>query len=280
MLNLICPVCSLTLSDTADGKSVHCKNGHLFDKARQGYINLLLSNQKKSKNPGDTQEMVVARTRFLEKAYYSGIVDRLIQYANQQLPKSNNTINYCDIACGEGYYTQKISESLAKKKSAVCTGFDISTPAVKAAARREKHIQWLIASASSIPLLSKSQDFITCLFCRVDYEAAARIAKPGALFIVAETGPSHLIELREKVYDRIDEVRSKIEPANTSNFRLLTTETYTSPVKLTNTQDILDLLTMTPHFWRVKPEKKMELETLTTLDVTLDIRFHVFIAQD
>ena len=65
---VICPLCEKPLSREA--KNWHCENGHTFDVARQGYVNLLTVQQKHSLNPGDTREMVGARRQFLEAGYY------------------------------------------------------------------------------------------------------------------------------------------------------------------------------------------------------------------
>ena len=61
--HLRCPVCSAPLAP--QGKMYDCENGHPFNIAKEGYVNLLLSHQRKSKTPGDEPEMVMARRRFL-----------------------------------------------------------------------------------------------------------------------------------------------------------------------------------------------------------------------
>ena len=65
----ICPLCQspLTIADKTwqcDGS--HIANNpkqtqHSFDVARQGYVNLLPVQQKKSKDPGDSQASIDAR---------------------------------------------------------------------------------------------------------------------------------------------------------------------------------------------------------------------------
>src|SRR5690554_7060145 len=47
-----------------------CPNRHSFDIARQGYVNLLPVQQKRSRHPGDSKAMVVARSRFLNSGIY------------------------------------------------------------------------------------------------------------------------------------------------------------------------------------------------------------------
>ncbi|EVT86802.1 SAM-dependent methlyltransferase [Pseudomonas aeruginosa VRFPA09] len=60
---LICPLCSAALGEVDNG--VACPAGHRFDRARQGYLNLLPVQHKKSLDPGDNAAMVEARRQFL-----------------------------------------------------------------------------------------------------------------------------------------------------------------------------------------------------------------------
>ncbi len=64
----ICPVCSSPL-EAAD-KVYRCINNHTYDLSKGGYVNLLLANQKHSREPGDSREMLEARKSFLNKGYY------------------------------------------------------------------------------------------------------------------------------------------------------------------------------------------------------------------
>jgi len=48
---LICPICQSAL--TAHNNSVRCIFAHSFDRARQGYLNLLPVQHKNSRAPGD-----------------------------------------------------------------------------------------------------------------------------------------------------------------------------------------------------------------------------------
>lgn len=50
----ICPVCKNELNKT--GKSFICSNGHCFDMAKSGYVNLLLKST--GVNHGDNKLMV------------------------------------------------------------------------------------------------------------------------------------------------------------------------------------------------------------------------------
>ena len=52
---LVCPICKNKLILMSEEKTYQCENNHNFDRAKQGYVNLLINNQKKSKLPGDSK---------------------------------------------------------------------------------------------------------------------------------------------------------------------------------------------------------------------------------
>lgn len=66
---LACPVCAEALTSD-DNQHWQCGNQHSFDRARQGYLNLLLAHKKRSRAPGDDAEMVAARQRLLDSGVY------------------------------------------------------------------------------------------------------------------------------------------------------------------------------------------------------------------
>ena len=71
---LICPICQSAL--TAHENSLRCIYQHSFDRARQGYINLLPVQHKNSRAPGDNPAMVQARRNFLSGGHYAPLAER------------------------------------------------------------------------------------------------------------------------------------------------------------------------------------------------------------
>ena len=92
---LICPICQQPLSALDNG--VACPTGHRFDRARQGYLNLLPVQHKNSREPGDNLAMVEARRRFLDAGHYAPLAARLAELAAGYAPQ-----RWLDIARGEG----------------------------------------------------------------------------------------------------------------------------------------------------------------------------------
>ena len=80
----ICPICQSPLLPSADNwrcdGSLNAKStAHSFDVARQGYVNLLPVQQKKSKEPGDSQHSILARQRFLQAGHYQPLQTLIIE---------------------------------------------------------------------------------------------------------------------------------------------------------------------------------------------------------
>ncbi len=299
---LLCPVCKESLQANESNKSLSCENNHSFDRARQGYLNLLLAHKKKSKNPGDSQEMVIARQAFLNSDFYRPISDSLNQIiveaalkldsAEKDSSEKESPIQVLDIGCGEGYYSQRMHHSLSDHQiEHNLFGLDISKDAVIAAAKRAKAealkqdvpttntSEWLVASAIDIPLQAQSIDIATCLFTRLMPESYHKVIKQDGLFICVNTGEKHLIELREKLYEEI--TKAEFDPVKNmgEDFELVDHQQVSYQNTLSSQQQIQDLLLMTPHNWRTKADKKEALASLEELTVTIDAQIHVFKAK-
>lgn len=274
MFQLNCPVCQHSLN--GDNKHLECTNRHSYDAARQGYWNLLLANQKRSKDPGDNAEMIQARRSFLELGYYQPLAERVAcQVA--KVAQQQNSPRILDMGCGEGYYTVQMQQQLDQLESAAkLAGLDISKHAVKAACRLSKEITWTVASGANMPVAEQSLDLISVLFSRLMPEEFARTLKPGAHLLIAYPGDQHLIELRELIYDEVRQ--SEFDPATVlgSRFTLDETETVNYPFTLQTQQEIQQLVAMTPHGWRIGQNAKDKLVALDQLTLTLDVRLALF----
>lgn len=107
MLHTLCPICNNPLEKS--GNSAVCRCGHTFDFAKEGYLYLLMPNEKHSKDPGDNKEMVLARKAFLECGHYAPLANAVAEIISQTY--KNKTITLIDAGVGTGYYLNTVIKS-------------------------------------------------------------------------------------------------------------------------------------------------------------------------
>ena len=139
---LICPVCGKSLE--FDLHAAHCENGHAFDIAKDGYINLLRST-KSGDLIGDDKVSARCRRDFLNKGYYASLKNGLCDIFKDRQG------SVLDICCGEGYYTSALSQN----NNLTVYGFDISREMVRLAAKRGG-CRFFVANMASIPVAQES----------------------------------------------------------------------------------------------------------------------------
>lgn len=242
---LCCPKCREKLE--LKENSYICENGHSFDRARQGYVNLLLPNKRHSSAPGDSHEMVMSRRRFLESGKYDIFSDKLNELVEQFLDGSQK-ISIVDCGCGEGYYGGRLCKHLDKLKiNYELFGFDISKEAVRAAAGKYKQISFAVASTFDIPVKENSADFAVAIFSPMVENEFCRILKTGGYLIYAVPGTRHLMGLKEAVYDEPYENTEK--DTEYKGFRL--TDRRSAKGVITVTGEVaVDLFKMTPYYYK------------------------------
>lgn len=244
---LICPLCQAPLAPVDEG--VACPTGHRFDRARQGYLNLLPVQHKKSRDPGDNQQMVEARRRFLDAGHYAPLAARLAELAAERHPA-----RWLDIGCGEGYYTARLAEALPGAEG---HALDISREAVRRAARRAPQVTWLVASMARVPLAEASCDLLASVFSPLDWQEARRLLAPGGGLLRMGPTREHLYELRERLYDEVRDYDDAKHLAQIPDgMRLAHSETLAYDLQLDEAADRADLLAMTPHGWRATAERR------------------------
>lgn len=257
---LICPICKSSLE--LSGKSLVCRKNHSFDIARQGYVNLLPVQNKKSLHPGDTREMLSARRSFLDSGIYMPVRNIVVSEVSR-LAESLDKPLIVDMGCGEGYYTCSIKDSV---KDCECIGIDISKDAVKMACSRDKSVSWIAATAGCIPVKNDSTDIITAIFSLISKNEYLRILKKGGFVVEITAGNDHLKELKQIIYDEVY-VQNKKPSFIGEEFKEIKREEHKFSFSLKN-EELQTLLAMTPHFWRIKKENREKLEKISELTLT------------
>jgi len=261
--SLICPIDGSPLQ--FESVSLACTHGHRYDIGKPGYANLLSAQHKRSKAPGDSKEMVNARTAFLSEGFYDPIARALAELIAAQ---TQNELTLVDAGCGEGYYLEKI-DSLTHTTLHLI-GFDISKWAIQRAARRCQGT-WLVASNKRIPLADNAADVVLDMFGFPDFDSFARVLKTDGKLICVTPGDKHLIELREIIYPTLKSTNARQYP---DFFSRDIQKTITYEVKL-DTAALSNLLAMTPHLYRAPKEGLARLATLEQMSMTIDVTLEV-----
>lgn len=263
MLHALCPVCKKPLAEK-DNCAV-CENGHLFDKAKEGYYNLLLSSDKNSKDPGDNKQMVAARRDFLDGGYYFPLSSAICEVISS-LKKDSLTL--LDAGTGTGYYLSEIIRTRGNEKDSYIA-VDISKHAVKICAKRNPKARCAVCGVYDLPYPDSLADVVVCVFSPYAFEEYSRVLKKDGILIVAYPCENHLIELRSALYS---DVRSVATSLPKTPLELIDEKEICYSFSLEGKQ-IPNLLAMTPYAYRAPKDAIERLQKKTSLHMTAD--FHI-----
>ena len=251
---LICPVCNCALKK--DSRVYICENGHSFDIAKEGYVNLLRSS-KNGDLIGDDKISARMRRDFLNKGYYAPLMEELCRIFGD---KKGNVL---DICCGEGYYTAALGEN----PNLTVFGFDIAREMVRLAAKRGKG-SYFVANMANIPIAEGSVDYCTHLFAPFNEAAFAKVLKEGGRLYTVIPGRFHLWGLKQALYDTPYE-NDEILP-QTKQLCLISQRKVTSQITLNCQEDIQAVFRMTPYFFHTSQKDKDKLLGLESLETSIE----------
>lgn len=193
---LHCTVRNCRSALVRDGRRVACAQGHSFDVAKSGYVNVLQPQDKRSKNPGDTAAAVVARRRTHERGVTGPLLDGIATVL-----RAHGDDVVLDAGCGDGFYLG----SLAARTGLDPHGIDISIPAIDAAARRYQGYEWVVANADRVvPYSDGAFTAVLSITGRMNAPEFHRVLRPDGRLLVALAAPEDLIELRGAGRDRVE----------------------------------------------------------------------------
>ena len=267
--NLSCPIDLAPLH--RNERSLICPHGHTYDLAKSGYVNLLPVQNKRSKDPGDSKEMVAARQAFLNQQHYFPIVERILS----SWPEDNlcADLRILDAGCGEGYYLHEIGRLLTTQGIVTDrVGLDISKWAVTAASKRDKDVSWLVASNARLPMPNERFDAVLCLFGFPVFAEFSRVLSENGVLLLVESGEDHLIELRKILYPAIHEYKPTFT-AELEDFDIIREVSERFSFTLDTQVKIQQLLSMTPHMHKASYGGRESLKQYDNLTLTADIKF-------
>ena len=266
MLELRCTVrnCGQVLVRTEAG--LGCAAGHHFDHAREGYWNLTQPQDKKSNNPGDNREAVLARHRWLERGHTNGLAEVLRDWAAGGVTRPR----VMDLGCGDGSFGPMV---FPEQAGTFC-GIDLSKPAIKLAAKRWPEATWILANADrGLPAMDSSVDCVMSLFGRRPVSEIRRVLSDSGICIVAVPAEDDLIELREVVQkhgarrSRIDAI---VEEMQGSGLRCVARKQWRTRVAI-GSDDIEDALAMTYRARRWSERNRIASIENTTVTLAADL---------
>lgn len=264
-LNILkCPNCGSEL--LVKDKGLSCQSGHFFDFAKEGYVNLLLPNQKKTKNPGDDSVMINARDSFLKAGYF----EKLKYQIGSTVDFSGKVV--LDAGCGTGYYLSSI-----KAKDCVKIGADISKFAIKKASKNDEKSSYFVASIFNMPIKEQSVDIIFNIFAPKPQQEFKRILKDNGIIVEVVPGKNHLKEIKEIIYNQ--EAKPNTEKYAFSEFNLLKSNRLTYKIQLKDIKDLNSLLMMTP-YWYNGAKNEQNLVMLNLKNITLDFIVNLWVKKE
>lgn len=265
-----CPLCGAPLQ--RGDSAYRCPAGHSFDIAREGHTYLLPVNRKHSKAPGDDKAMAAARSAFLSKNYYAPLRDVLCQLSVSLTGPSPAVL---DSGCGEGYYTAAIYQALCTAgKMPRMAGTDISKFILRLAARREKGVEFAVASSYHLPVADGSIDLLLNCFSPLAIEEFRRVLRPGGYFLYVVPSAMHLWEMKQVLYDR--PYPNEVKETPYDDFRYVTIRHVEDTIHLNSAADIQALFGMTPYCWKTPKSGVDKLCKLDVLDCRIAFDIHVF----
>jgi len=262
MLELRCTVrnCSHPLIHSED--RLACAAGHHFDQAKEGYWNLTQPQDKKSTNPGDNRDAVLARHRWLERGHAAGLVTALKLW----IPDSFPQMRILDLGCGDGSFGPWMFPDHATN---FC-GIDLSKPAMKLAARHWPEATWILANADrGLPVMDASVECVVSLFGRRPVAEIKRVLSESGCCIVAVPAEDDLIELREAVQkegtprSRVDAI---VQEMNDNGLLCVEQKQWRTRIDI-GADEIEDAFAMTYRGQRWSEQKR--ISSINTTKVTL-----------
>jgi 23S rRNA (guanine745-N1)-methyltransferase len=167
-------------------RTARCRQGHTYDLAKQGYLNLLPSASIGIE--GDSAAMVGARTVFLGGGHYAPIRDALILAA--ELHPDDVVV---EVGAGTAYYLSGVLGHAPGRRG---LALDVSRYAARRAAKVDPRIGSVVCDAwRELPLLDNSAQLMLNVFAPRNAAEMARVLAPDGKLLVVTPNQDHLTEL-------------------------------------------------------------------------------------
>jgi 23S rRNA (guanine745-N1)-methyltransferase len=191
-----------------DERRLVCGDGHSFDVARGGYVNLLPSGTD-ARHEGDTADMVGARERFLAAGHFAPLARAVTERAGEFVAQSEAAW-VADLGAATGYYLGEVLDALEG-----CAGvaLDASKFAARRAARAHPRAGAVVCDIwQALPLRDASIRVALNIFAPrngrefrrvLDASGALLVVTPSAHHLQELAGPAGLLSVDERKEERL-----------------------------------------------------------------------------
>ncbi|MET3682756.1 23S rRNA (guanine745-N1)-methyltransferase [Alkalibacillus flavidus] len=246
-----CPLCHQQLS-MEDNARLTCSDGHAFDLAKQGYLNMAQQSHASIYD----KTLFDARQRLNQAGFYEPLIDAISQVL------ANTSINVMlDAGSGEGSHLHALQQHL---DAALAIGIDLAKDGVQYAAKSYDNAQWIVADLANIPLQNESVDVLLNILSPSNYSEFERVLKDDGLVVKVVPNSDYLKEIRNQLHKNTysnDETVNRFREC----FHVIQEERVNQTQSLSEAM-FDDLIHMTPL------TQDADLEKLSYIDhVTLDL---------
>lgn len=259
---LACPHCASALE--ARGSRWACRDGHSFDVARQGYLNLADGPEPAN---ADTAAMLDARAR----VQASGLFGFVSEALRAVVPATAERL--LEVGAGTGHYLAGLVEDRPARRG---VALDVSRAAARRAARAHPRVASVVADVwKGLPVRTGSLDVVLCVFAPRNIVEFARVLAAGGLVVVVTPGPGHLGGLRRK-YGLLGVEADKRERllASTAGHLVRRDGTVAESTATVDAGLVADLIGMGPNAFHARPAATASerVELAVRLDVFTPLR--------
>lgn len=236
--HLACPVCSSRFREL-DG-ALRCANGHSFDVAKQGYVNLLPGDARPT--TADTAEMIEARLALFASGVFEPFAHAVAAASSAEALPEGCIV---DAGSGPGYYLKAALDVMPERDG---LALDISKHAARRATRQSERISAVVCDTwKQLPVRTGSAALVLDVFAPRNMAEFRRILRPSGRLVVLVPTPRHLCEVVEPLgLLTVDaEKPERLMAAAEGRFALTAEDTTEFRPRLTRDQ-LRQLVTMGP----------------------------------
>ena len=150
---------------------------------------------------------------------------------------------------------------------------DISKFILRLAAKREKRVEFAVASSYHLPVADASIDLLLNCFSPLALDEFRRVLRPGGRIIYVVPGAEHLYQMKAVLYDT--PYKNPVQEVAYEGFRPIGEREVSGSITVPAGQ-LEALFAMTPYYWKTPRDGAARLAALPELTTDIAFRFLLF----